>query len=149
MYSNYQTNFLNVQPSEFVCRYSLASFGENDDGANAARFGHGVVQPPVGVWMKGPRDGSLPGEGSFIEVDAENINLLCLKRAEDGDGLIVRLVETEGRATTASIRLPWVPINEALETDLVERNGGELSCDGDRINVPIRPWAMKTVRVRT
>ncbi len=41
-----------------------------------------------------------------MSVDRENVIVSAIKRAEDGDGVIVRAYETEGTATTATIHLP-------------------------------------------
>lgn len=40
---------------------------------------------------------------SFLEVDEPNIRLSALKKWEDGKGLIIRLYETEGKATSAGL----------------------------------------------
>ena len=40
---------------------------------------------------------------ALIRADRPNVELVALKRAEDGDGLIVRFRETEGRATEAKV----------------------------------------------
>ena len=83
-----------------------------------------------------------------ITIDADNVSLLTLKKAEDGDGFVLRLMETEGRQVEVSITLPWLPISEAFETDLVERDTAGLPCDNHGVRVGIGPYAMKTVRIR-
>lgn len=152
MYNNYQTNFINVQPSEFMCRYSFTSFpreaNAGQDPANARDFGWDVTNPPVGVWMEGPTGGRLPAEDSFCEVDAENIVVLSLKRAEDEDGIIVRVMETEGKDTSAEISIPWLDFSSAVETDLVENDAGSLPSGNHAVRLQIGPYAMKTLRLR-
>ena len=41
-----------------------------------------------------------------MEVTPDNVLLLACKASEDGDGLIVRVQETEGRDTEATIAIP-------------------------------------------
>lgn len=54
--------------------------------------------------------GKLPAEGSFLEVEPDNIVLTVLKLAEDSDQLVLRGYETAGRPTGALIRLPMLAI---------------------------------------
>ena len=49
--------------------------------------------------------GPLPLVGSALSVDPSSVVLTVLKRAEDGDDLIVRCVETHGATATARIQL--------------------------------------------
>jgi len=50
--------------------------------------------------------GSLPQHDSYLAAAPENIVVSAVKRAEDGDDLIVRCYEASGVATSAAIRLP-------------------------------------------
>jgi alpha-mannosidase len=95
--------------------------------------------------------GPLPPRESFVSVQPTTVVIAAIKRAEDGDDLILRCFETSGRRTDATIELPrWnrtirvafgpseiktfrVPANMALavtETDLIEWNDTELPALG-------------------
>jgi alpha-mannosidase len=109
-------------------------------GAHTIRF---AVQPHVGAWTPSDatragyafnfpfnvvgtdvHEGSLPASAGYAEVLTPNVMLSGMKKAEDGDGLIVRLYEMEGRAITARVRLGaalCAPGAAAIETDLVEQ----------------------------
>ncbi len=76
---------------------------------------------------------SRPGSASFLSVDAPNVVVSAVKKAEDGDDLIVRCYETEGRATKATLDLglvnrSWTGTFRPLEikTLRVPRAGGEI-----------------------
>jgi len=148
-YNNFRTNFLNAHPGEFLVRYSLGTHrgGWRDGGAR--RFGWAVTHPPLAVWMKGPRaGGGLPSCASFCQVDAPNITVLTLKQAEDSDGYILRLMETEGREVEVSIALPYLPLRQVVETNLVEENRQPLPCTERTTKVRMGPYALKTLRLR-
>jgi len=49
---------------------------------------------------------ALPPVQSFIEAGAENVVISAVKQAEDGDGMIVRLYETDGREGEVTLSLP-------------------------------------------
>jgi alpha-mannosidase len=58
--------------------------------------------------------GPLPQRDSFLVAEPANIVVSAVKRAEDGDDLIVRCYETSGAATRATIHLPkWGRMIEA------------------------------------
>ena len=42
---------------------------------------------------------------SLYGIDAENVTISLVKRAEDGDGFVIRMLETEGTACRAVLRL--------------------------------------------
>jgi alpha-mannosidase len=86
---------------------------------------------PVPVLYQGIHPGSRPGSASFLSVDVPNVVVSAVKKAEDGNDLIVRCYETEGRAATATLNLGivnrwWTGTFRPLEikTLRVPRAGG-------------------------
>jgi alpha-mannosidase len=57
------------------------------------------MQTPAEYVMDSAHAGSEPWERSFFRLSPGNVALLSLKRAEGGDGSIVRVQERAGRAT--------------------------------------------------
>jgi alpha-mannosidase len=60
--------------------------------------------------------GPLPRSGFFLSVEADNVIANSVKKAEEGDDLIVRLYETAGRKTSTRVSLPT--IDRAIEVEL-------------------------------
>ena len=143
--NNFRTNFQPVQVGDVLFRYCFTVHGGD---LRARDFGWGAANPLIPVCMEGPKGGRLPASGNFCEVDEPNVMLLALKRAEDGDGIIARLVETEGRKTTVRLRLPFVDISQANLTNLVEENQGSLKVSDGIVQVPIEAFGIATVRVK-
>jgi alpha-mannosidase len=88
---------------------------------------------PVPILYQGIHPGSRPGSASFLSVDVPNVVVSAVKHAEDGEDIIVRCYETEGRATTATLDLAlvnrrWTGTFRPLEikTLRVPRAGGEI-----------------------
>ena len=86
---------------------------------------------PVPVLYQGIHPGSRPGSASFLSVDVPNVVVSAVKKSEDGDDIIVRCYETEGRAATATLNLGivnrrWTGTFRPLEikTLRVPRAGG-------------------------
>jgi alpha-mannosidase len=79
-----------------------------------------------------------------ITLLSGSVDLGALKRAEDGNGWIVRLVETSGHATTAKLRFQHDVT--ATETDLLERPGDrKFTSRGGVLSVPMNPWKIETL----
>jgi alpha-mannosidase len=151
MSSNFRTNFQPVQQSEILFRYSLTSHeGDWQKGDCAARFGWSAANQFIVDDVHGKRDGPLaPDTMSFCSVDKPNVLLTTLKQSEDGDGIIIRLIETQGNETTASIAFPDVSVNEAMVTNLVEKNQGLAVFSEHEIQVDLEAFGIATVRIRT
>ncbi|HZY62126.1 MAG TPA: glycoside hydrolase family 38 C-terminal domain-containing protein, partial [Edaphobacter sp.] len=91
--------------------------------------------------------GSLPREHSFVSVAPENVALTALKKAEDDNGLIFRVVEWAGKASNVVFTVPK-GATSATETNLMEKpTGSPLSVTGDKVTVPIKPYEILTLRV--
>jgi len=62
------------------------------------------TSPPVAIYQ-GIHRGSMPKSGSFLSVDAQNINVTAVKISEKGEDIIIRCVETSGAETQATLDL--------------------------------------------
>ena len=74
------------------------------------RIAEEFMTPPVVIYQ-GIHPGAMPKSGSFMDVDASNVLVTAIKKSEDGDDLIVRLVETLGEAVTTTVRFPSAGVN--------------------------------------
>lgn len=145
MSNNFRTNFPPVQVADAIFRYALTSCPGDPSGL-ARRFGWAVSNPLESVAVPGGRKGRLPAVGQLCRVDGQAALLLALKKAEDGRGVVVRLLETDGRAGVASLRFAHHTIVYAAETDLVEEDLRLLSCDSRAVEVPLRAHRITTIR---
>jgi hypothetical protein len=156
MTSNFRTNFQPTQASEALFRFTLTSAVPAELARRARQAGWGAALPlhpvclPTGLPCAGDAAAKAPLAlvGSFVAIDQPNVQLLALKAAEDGAGVIARLVETEGRETEASLTLPYIEIGQACLTDLVERDLGALAAGRHTVRVHVPSCGMVTVRCR-
>jgi alpha-mannosidase len=63
---------------------------------------------PVPALYQGSHGGSRPQSASFLSVDVSNVVMSALKKAEEGEELVLRCYETDGRPTTATLELGLV-----------------------------------------
>lgn len=84
-----------------------------DGGPGLDRLSLELEQPPT-VFISRVSAGTLPRSGSFASLRPASLQLLALKPAFDGDGLVVRVRETSGR--TAKAVLDWLGERLSLGT---------------------------------
>ena len=145
--SNFRTNFRTTQSGDILFRYSITSHKGNWIDGRPRDFGWAAGNPLIPVPVDGKSDGDLPESLSFCQIDKSNIMLLTLKRAEDGEGVIIRLNETEGRNTEVSVTFPMISVEKVYETNLVEVNESLLPFQGQTIKIPIKAFGIKTIRI--
>lgn len=88
------------------------------------------------------------GSGTLLELDAPNLQLVMLKAAEDGDGYILRVLETAGKSGQAVLKSPLIPLQDAYLCNGVEVNEEQLSATSDSVTFPYKPQQFTTVRLR-
>jgi hypothetical protein len=141
------TNYLAGQRGEFAFRFAITSRPKADNAASA-RFGWGVASPMQAVTAGANPDGSLPGDSAgLLTIREPNVLLVGMKRADSGAGLVLRLWEVSGRATTAHVQLPGVPFTSARRCSLVEEPQQSLEVRQSAVAVPIRGSGVATVLV--
>ncbi len=86
--------------------YMLLPHAGSWQEAGTVRRAAELNQKPTALVGTYHPQGKLPQCTSFVQVDRENVNVTVLKRAEDGEDLILRCYETAKEATTAMITLP-------------------------------------------
>ncbi len=121
------------------------------------------ILPHAGSWDEGTvraayalndplivRRGEGRGAGSvatpLVACDAPNVIVETVKRAEDGNGIIVRLYETQRRRGTITLTTGF-PLQAAARTNLLEEEKAALAVDGNRTQYDIRPFEIVTLRL--
>jgi len=79
-----------------------------------------------------------------IRLDGDGAELAVLKRAEDGDDLIVRVVETRGDRAQVNLRGPAGV--DFIPCDLLERPTGP-ACGRSDATIALGPFAIRTFRL--
>ena len=80
-------------------------------------------------------------------LEAQHTRLTALKKAEDGKGIVIRLVEQTGQAEQVRLSFPNAFTRVAL-TNLLEEPVEMLAVKQHSVCVPIAPWKIVTVRIQ-
>jgi alpha-mannosidase len=104
------------------------------------------ITTPLLAALEPSHAGGLGRATSFASVDVPGVELTWVKRAEDSDALVLRLVEWNGQAETATVTLRE-PIRSARRANLLEDPGEPLPATGRTFRVALRPYEIATVLV--
>ncbi len=132
LYNNCQTNFAMMQQGEVLYHYSITS-GRNVEADSFAR--NFAFDGIVAV-------GTPPA--AAITLSGKNLCMISFKQAEDGDGFIIRIRETDGMATRFGIEILGHEITFAEKCTIVEENLSPI--DPDKIQ--IEPYETITAKIR-
>ena len=92
------------------------------------------------------QEGSIPAKWSFVTVDCENVIVSAVKKAEDGNGTIIRLYEAFGQKNQATL-IFGININQAVLTNLMEEELEALSLETNSVKVSFKPFEIQTIRI--
>ena len=129
-------------------RYSV--YPHEGDWREASSYKHAIEFNTDLDTLQLPKGMKLPLNRSFLKIDPESVILSALKRAEDGDGVILRFYETKGEETDAEITLFREPKAVKTVNMLEEEDEGvkkELKREGERIRLKMKPFEIVTLKV--
>jgi alpha-mannosidase len=81
-----------------------------------------------------------------FSTNSKNVLIETIKKAEDGNGYILRLYESHRKRGVIEIAACF-PIKTAWETNLLEENLSQCSISTGRIQIEFKPFEIKTLRV--
>ncbi len=108
-----------------------------------------ATEPPSAAL--GAARATRPAEDSLISLEPANVTLSGLKESEEGDELVARIVEVEGRETEAALTLP-LAVKSARRLDIIERPLGRglpsPEIDGRTVRVRLRAHEIATLGIQ-
>jgi len=108
-----------------------------------------AAEPPSLALVKA--HATRPEEASFFSVDSPNVVLSGMKQSEEGNELIIRLAEVEGKETTINLKIP-VNVSSVRRLNLIEfplANAAKPTVNGNTIQIKIKPNEIVTLGITT
>ncbi len=102
---------------------------------------------PMSAIVKEEEGGSLDNNYSLVAVDSENVVIEVVKRAEDGDALVVRLYETFNKRTNVNMTFGF-DFASIFECDMLENNENALEFKGRTATFSLKPYEIKTFKIQ-
>ncbi|NOK59458.1 MAG: Alpha-mannosidase [Chloroflexi bacterium AL-W] len=84
--------------------------------------------------------------GSFVMVDQPHVVIETVKQAENGNGIIVRLYESQRRRGPVTLTTRF-GLTSASRTNLLEEHQESLSCNSHQVTFTISPYEIVTLRL--
>jgi alpha-mannosidase len=150
------TNTPPGQSGDCVFRYAITSSARFEP-EKVARFAR-EVRSPLEVSQvrssdkRGTSQGTStlpPGQASLVKVAPESVVVSALKGAEDGEGVVVRVLEIAGKASEGKLTFPWFTVASTREANAVEVPGKPLPGDDHSVRFSINPHQVLTIRLAT
>ena len=131
---------------EFV--YSL--YPHRGTWQNADTVSQGFeLNSPLQAYMPGENDGGGSARRySFIEIDRKTAIVDCVKRAQDGDGIILRVYDSSACRGATAVTLAFDVVS-VTECNLMEEHEADIQVNGkNRFEFHIKPYEVRTFRIR-
>ncbi|MBN1270925.1 MAG: alpha-mannosidase [Candidatus Aminicenantes bacterium] len=127
--------------------FSYALYPHKGDWKTAGTVlkGYEFNVPLLSLQIKSSK-GTMPPEFSFLRADPANIICAAIKKAEDRDTVILRLYESRGEKTKASLSVLGHP-KKIYELNLMEKRKGAVSNNGTIMNLTFGPFEIKTIEL--
>lgn len=125
--------------------YSFSLLSHSEGWQNGYHFGVEANHPLRAV-KKTNRGGTLPAEQSFLRISNPFVALSIVKKADDGQAVIIRLTEMKGEDTVAKVELPW-EVKRVVRTNLIEEEETIVPTSGRTLSLPLGHHAIETFRL--
>lgn len=110
-----------------------------DDNEGIASF---YVDPSPSTAMV-----ALPPTLSFFSLSAPNVTITAIKKAEDDDDVVVRMVEMEGKDTEVTLKT-YFRIESAARTNIIEEDPAPIPAGEHEVTIKIGHHAIETIKLK-
>jgi alpha-mannosidase len=83
----------------------------------------------------------------LVSCSSPNVIIETIKQAEDGDGIITRLYESQRKRGQVKLRVGY-EVESARETNLLEENRSQLQVESNQVILNLRPYQIMTLRLK-
>ena len=136
-----------LQTGNHTFRFSFTS--HQPGWINGASFGRQSNEQLITVWADHRlSDASLPESLSFFKTDQPNVLISTVKKAEDSDEAVIRLVDLEGKNKLVKFE-SFKNINSAENTTLIEATIKELPTSGNNVQINLGHNSIETIKINT
>ena len=131
---------------EHTFTYSILGHEGSLSSAYAAAVSDALNQKKI-AYLSDKHDGNLGKEFSMASTDTPALRIKALKKAQKGDGIIVRTYELSGDQTSGHIVFP-ADILHAVEVNGIEETIADVSFSGNRLDVRTDGFKPRSYRVQ-
>ena len=128
---------------EHYMKIGIAAVGDKEDLAEKYdRFIH-----PLYAVSNSVHEGELPLSENLLNVTG-NVKVDVLKKAENGDGIILRLYNLEKKPSEITLSAGRTPVSSAEFTDILEEAADAIKVTDGKATAELPAAAHRTIRIR-
>jgi hypothetical protein len=142
--NHWMVNFRASQGGRIPLRYRLTTHADACDDGAAARFAAEAATPPIVLRDYVPRG---PRAARLLTVDDPEIEVTA-KPAENGDGIVLRVLDLDGSERTVELVFEAVVPVSAVRVSPVEEDQEPLELTRNTVRVQLRGRTVTSLRVR-
>ena len=136
-----------LQTGNHTFRFTITS--HRPGWIKGVAFGRQANEQLIPVWADHRlSDASLPESMSFFKTDQDNVLISTVKKAEDSDEAVVRLVDLEGKDKQIKFE-SFKNINKAAYTNLIEETIKALPVSGNTLQISLGHNAIETIKIQS
>jgi len=150
MNNYWHTNYAASQGGAVTFRFRLSLVAPGD-AAEPVRRGWAACEPLyVSPAYTNETPGPLIAKDRALFYADKGVMIVGAKPADDGDGVIVKVLDVAGQARSVGVWPAAYPFKLARRTSLVEQNGDTIPVGGDgRASVDLAAWGVAAARLFT
>jgi len=141
---------LEQEPGEspiLIQSFSITTYPGSFDPVNTAHFIWEFSNPLLALpSLRRPYGDLEKPSASFFSVNSSNVMILAVKKADFGEGYIIRLLEISGTNATISIS-SYLPIIQAKLTNMTEEDIEDLTIESEKAIINVKSFETVTIRV--
>lgn len=151
MNNEWFTNYCFSQGGQHTFRYVYRQYDGPFDPAAASRFGEEAARPLETRVVEPGERGRWADTVSWSAfcVEPGNMLLETVKTAEDGKGVILRLVESAGKRSMVRLKMNDLISSTVHRCSLLEKDKSELPVKDGVVEFTIEPWEVATLHLGT
>jgi alpha-mannosidase len=126
--------------------YALYPHIGNHITGNVIQAGY-ELNVPLRMVAGTPNSDVIMPDAAFAQVDAKNVIIETVKKAEEGDDIILRLYEATGATTSTTLTLS-LPLEAVWKTNLLEELEEKLAIRQNTVELVLQPFEILTLCVQ-
>ncbi len=134
--------------SDYIPTFTYSIVAHSDTACNSGVIEKSYVlnRPFYAREVKENAKGQLPESFSLADCKTAGVILETVKRAEDGDSVILRMYEAYKERKTVELSIQNA--KEAVLCDLNEKEIETLNLNGNVVTFPIKPFEIVTIKIK-
>ena len=126
--------------------YAIYPHGGNHIDAKTNMISYDFNYKAIPKYLKA-QDGSLEDTKSLFRLSKDNVIIETIKKAEDSNDLIVRLYESENKATSTTLYTDFDMVS-VDEVNLMEKENHSIKSKKNSVELSFKPFEIKTLLIK-